>query len=193
MKKKKKTAKEISKENLEKLYEIYDTNFYSTHELDEALEKNNSRIKLVVNPLELEELRNCLMQWKKIKLIVNIVEKEFLDNVTKRNISAGIRSRKGFRELKKLIHDLQIKMEIMDRKKDEDRHQHNIILSEISDSIIDPQNKEELVFIPTQEPESFIHDDLNKFNGLSRNTKTKKFVKKTISHNIKTEKKQTNE
>lgn len=179
MKKKKKTVKEQSKENLEKLYDVYDNNFYSTHELDEALEKNNSRIKLVINPLEIEELRNCLMQWKKIKLIVTIVEKEFLENVTKRNVSAGIRSRKGFRELKKLIHDLQMKMEILDRKKDEDRHDHNSILSEFSDSI--EEETKELVFIPTISPETYIQDDLNKFNGLARNEKSKRFVKKSIS------------
>lgn len=190
MKKKKKTVKEQSKENLEKLYDVYDNNFYSTHELDEALEKNSSRVKLVVNPLEIEELRNCLMQWKKIKLIVTIVEKEFLENVTKRNVSAGIRSRKGFRELKKLIHDLQMKMEILDRKKDEDRHDHNSILTEFTESM--EEETKELVFIPTVSPETYIQDDLNKFNGLARNEKSKRFVKKSISSKSTTNKTETN-
>ena len=168
MKKKKQSSKPNSRENLQKLYEIYDKDYYSTIELDDALEKNHTRIKLIVDPLEIEELRYCLMLWKKIKLIMTISEKEFVDNITKRNITAGIRSRKGFREIKKLVHELQMKMEIMDRRKDKTRHENNQMITEFTDSINEfEQQSEEIVYQPTTGleefmlPESFLSDNKN--------------------------------
>lgn len=69
--------------------------------------------------------KNLLNKWEEIKTLVESMDLDVRKNAVKGNQSAGLRSRRGLRLLKKMTHEFLMQSVNADKKRAEERKGHD--------------------------------------------------------------------